>query len=101
MHDLLAEEELVSACVIIILNVKKKEDNEKDDGKEKEEIELMNKQESQKNSLQNEIKNAIYFHLIPQQQKEIFSLDMYDKKPTTNDIKLGRICMCEWISKFN
>jgi len=49
---------------------------------------------------ENEMKKTIYFHLIPQIQKYVFYLDMYDKKPSTNDIKKVRIKMTDYIGKF-
>jgi len=105
MHDLLNEEELNKTTVLIILNYKKKEGEEEDKkevNKEAEEegIENDNNEENHKDDVENEMKKTIYFHLIPQIQKYVFYLDMYDKKPSTNDIKKVRIKMTDYIGKF-
>ena len=84
MHDLLSEEELANASILILANCANKYSQEKkEDDDDDENIEAQSEATNQK--LIDEIKKNIYFDLLNQESKCVFTCDIYDEKATQQD----------------
>ena len=93
MHDLLNEEENRHAHVLVLLNV----------ALNITEINIANaeEEENQHQRLVEEMKIAVYFHLIPQENKHINCIDLYDDKNTKEDIEKVRKIIFKYIKDFD
>jgi hypothetical protein len=83
--------------VLVLLNYARKEGTE-DGGGENNNDNIINKNKlGLDNSLLTEMKNSIYFDLIPQTNKQIYYMDLYNDSVGNENIKN---CLKEFFSKL-
>lgn len=106
MHDLLSEEELQEVHVLVVINYKKKEYDEFKLG-EKLQIEELEDNtadmhdDTKDHLIFEEIEKNIYYHLIPQMNKQIFPIDIFDEKVSASDHQKTRTFFKQFVSMLD
>jgi signal recognition particle receptor subunit beta len=85
MHDLLTEEELKNVDVLVILNYTRKDYNETENYNQN--VDYITSSEKLDSVIVSEMKNNIYFELIPQMNKELYYMDLYNDSVGNESIK--------------